>query len=532
MNEQLHHQSRITIQSAVEVTGMEDLPSLLPMLDHTDVQAVHGVPTVVTKRPVSIKSLAGGDDTAWQLASVLFDNNSSDISAFWQALVKDSTSRSINEAQTPEEKTIACLAGNWIVEACKNLLAGKNFRLATLLTAIGANANAKKDVRQQLKDWQETNVLSEMSEPIRAIYEILAGNTSVCDGVKGVPIENRVDSFVISQRFNLDWTQSFGLCLWHGGHATVQEAVRSFQDAIEQDREAEPDSPLWVLLKLFAEGRVDYSYYRLDWQLTRALYSNGNVTFGPGADEKLDEMTTSFASELLAKDQWVPAVFVLTHLSSPTARASAIREQLGRNAGLIDEKDTSDGGIMHTLTNKLNIPASWIWEAKALHARSVLKDSVAEFAYLLLAEDFAEANRTFLKRVAPIAIIRREYTSLYEYAKLLYHIKDKLPDWETGAAVYLLFPATRNWDSAQPPPWIDRLVEGLLALKAKTKVDDTLEVAAIADMAEELVVLGRKLYKQGWGKLYKMAGSLPLAEDKRQILLREQVFEGLGVGAA
>lgn len=533
MNEQDKQQSRIAIQSAIEVEGMDNnVPGLQAMLDVTEVGAVNGVPTVVSKGSVAIKSISNIDDKAWELASVLFDNNGSDLSAFWQRLVDKSTTRSVNEASTLEEKAVACLAGNRIVDACKQLLAGKNFRLATLVAAVGTNQHAKRDVRGQLKDWQENQVLSEISEPIRAMYEVLAGNTCICDGMKAVPIESRIESFVISQRFNLDWMQSFGLRLWHGGHRSVAEAVRSFQNDIGQDREAEPDSPLWILLKLFAEGRVDYSYYRLNWLLTRALYSNGKITFGPNAGEKLDEMTTSFASQLLAKNQWISAIFVLTHLSSPSARTSAIREQLGRNAGLINEKDTKDGGVMNTLTNKLKIPGPWIWEAKALYARSVLKDSVAEFAYLLLAEDFIEANRTFLKRVAPTAIVRREYTSLYEYAKLLFHVKDKLPDWQTGAAVYLLFPATRNWNEAEPPSWMDVLTEGLLSLKAATRDDDTLEVAAIADMAEELVALGRRMYKQGWSTLYKMAGQLPLTEDRRQIVLREQVFEGLwgGVG--
>lgn len=504
------------------------VPNLQLQMDQTEIKSVNGVPTVLSRGPVTIKSLASGDDSVWELASVLFDNDGADLSKFWEKLVERSTENSIAEAKTHEEKAIACLAGNQPAEACRHLLAGKNFRLATLVAAVGANEQAKKDVREQLKNWQESNVVSEFSEPIRAIYEILAGNTCICAGTKGVPIENRIESFVISDRFDLNWIQAFGLRLWHGGHKSVAEAVQSLKHDIEQDRELEPESPLWGLLKLFADRRVDYGDYSLSWQLSRALYSNGNISFGDDAEEKLDEMTSTFAAQLLAKGEWLPALFVLIHLSEPSARTAVIREQLGRNAHLIDDKDKDR--VLSTLTQTLKIPTSWIWEAKALHARSVLRDPAAEFAYLLLAEDWAEANRTFLKRVAPTAVIQRKYNDLFEYASLLYRIRDKLPDWASGAAVYLLFPATRAWDEAKLPSWIDTLTQGLVTLRQNTSDESVLEVAAIADMAEDLVKMGNRVWRKGGeGRVYKMAGGLPLTEDRRQKYLRDLVFEGMAM---
>ena len=497
-------------------------------MDHTEIKAVQGVPTVVSQGPVTVKSLASGGDSVWELASVLFDNDGADLSTFWQQLVDKSTDLSIAEAKTTEEKAIACLAGNRVAEACKHLLAGKNFRLATLVSAVGANEQAKKDIREQLKNWQESNVLSEFSEPIRAIYEILAGNTGICNGMKGVPIENRIESFIISERFDLDWMQAFGLRLWHGGHKSVAQAVQSYKSDIDQDREEEPDSPLWGLLKLFADRRVDYADYDLTWQLGRALYSNGNVSFGDRAEEKLDEMTSAFAAQLVAKGAWVPALFVLIHLSDPSARAAALREQLGRHAHLVDDKDKDR--VLSTLTQTLKIPAAWIWEAKALHARCALRDPAAEFAYLLLAEDWAEANRTFLRRVAPAAVVARRYAELFAYAKLLYRVRDRLPDWSSGGAVYLLFPAARGWDGPELPGWIDKLTQGLVALRQNTSDDSVLEVAAIADMSEDLVKMGNRVWRRGGeGRLYKQAGGLPLTEDRRQKYLRDLVLEGMAM---
>jgi nuclear pore complex protein Nup98-Nup96 len=527
VNDGSKEQSRITIANVEGEQGV-NAPNLQLQMDQTEIKLDHGVPTVASTGPVTIKSLANGGDNVWELASVLFDNDGTDLSPFWQKLVDEATDRSIAKATTSEEKAIVCLAGNRVAEACKHLLAGKNFRLATLVASIGANEGAKKDIREQLKNWQESNVLSEFSEPIRTIYEILAGNTCICNGVKGVPIENRIDSFIISDRFNLDWMQAFGLRLWQGGNKSIAEAVQSFKNDIEHDWEEEPDSPLWGLLKLFADRRVDYADYRLNWQLSRALFSNGNISFGDNAEEKLDKMTQSFAAQLIAKGDWVAALFVLIHLSQPSARSAMLREELARHAHLID--DTDKDRTLSTLTQTFKIPTTWIWEAKALYARSVLRDPVAEFAYLLLAEDFLEANRTFLKRVAPTAVIERKYADLFEYAQLLYHIRDKLPDWSSGAAVYLLFPATRDWDEAKLPSWIDTLTQGLVTLRQNTSDDSTLEVAAIADMSEDLVKMGCRVWKKGGeGKLYKLAGGLPLTEDRRQKYLRDLVFEGMAL---
>ena len=324
--------------------------------------------------------------------------------------------------------------------------------------------------------------------------------------------------------------QSFGLRLWCGSTNSITDAIHSFQNDIAQDREPEPDNPLWSLLKLYANRSVDHSDCRLDWQLSRALYASGKVSFGQNAAERLDVHTLSFASELTAAGSWVSAIFVLLHLSDPVCRSKAIREQLGRHAHLIStEENNSTDNTFTTLTQTFKLPARWIWEAKALYARSVDKDAVAEFTYLILAQDFVEANRTFLKRVAPTAVLERRYDDLFQHAQLLYAVRDKLPNWAGGGAVYLLFPAARNWNGLpQLPDWIDELTHGLSALRAATADDDVLEVAAIADMAEDLVRLGVRVHRrQGDPRLYKLAASLPLTGDKRQKYLKDLVFEGM-----
>lgn len=224
----------------------------------------------------------------WDLASILFDDTDpqsslprkAKLSQFWTDLVDNASSISVGLAGSSEEKAVACLAGHRITEACKHLLDGKNFRLGTLVPLIGTSDTAKKDMREQLKAWYDSKMLSEFSESVRAIYELLSGNVCVCEGMKNVPVEDRMDSFVVSKKFGLDWKQSFGLRLWYaiGQQDDPAAAVRKFKDDIDQEREYLPrpwyidqgiqplwddsnaDSRqdlLWGLLQLYADDTTD-----------------------------------------------------------------------------------------------------------------------------------------------------------------------------------------------------------------------------------------------------------------------------------
>ncbi len=371
-----------------------------------------------------------------------------------------------------------------MADACGHLLAAGNFRLATLVSSIGA---PNKDIKAQLQDWRESNVLAEFSEPIRAIFELLAGNAGVCAGVKGVPIENRVDSFTISQRFGLDWMRSFGLRLFYTTGATpnVAEAVRSFQADIEQDKEPQPDSALWSMLKAFANQEFDWSDPRLGWLMTKAIYATGKVSFGQDAAEKLDMASLSYASALTVQSHWVPATFVLLQLSDAASRESAVRDHLGRHAHRIGSPRATPPGAFSAL-RKFGVPEPWIWEAKALDFRS-REDSQREFLALVWAQNYPEANQAFVQRVGPDLVIARDFRRLFAFAQLLFKVRRALPDWDRAAGVYLLYPMARLQTRQQPLDRFDgKLFDGLAALRGKT-CGDVRQEAAIADMAEELI---------------------------------------------
>ena len=464
------------------------------------------------------RELAEGD-SVWELASLLFDDNGYGLPSFWKQLVSADTESALAQASSPEEKAIICLAGNRVADACGHLLAAGDFRLATLVSSIGVQ---NKDIRAQLKDWRESNVLAEFSEPVRAIYELLAGNACVCAGVKGVPVENRVDSFTISQRFDLDWLRSFGLRLFYttGSTPNVAEAVRSFQADIEQDREPEPDSALWSLLKAFANREFDWSDTRLGWLMTKAIYATGKVSFGQDAAEKLDMASLSFASALTAQSHWIPATFVLLQLSDAASREAAVRDHLGRHAHRIGTPRTSTAPLSaFSALQKIGVPETWIWEAKALDYRS-RQESQQEFLALVWAQNYAEANQAFVNRVGPDLVIERDLRRLFAYAQLLFKVRRKLPNWDRAAAVYLLYPMARLQGNNQEKRRLDKfdnqLLDGLVALRAATH-GDVRQEAAIADMAEELIRC-----RGGDARLYQL-----LPQDVRGKYVREQALENI-----
>ena len=329
------------------------------------------------------------ENLVWELASILFDEieipddlkgfpgafkflRKDNLSAFWEKVVEQASTRQITMAKSSEEKAIAALSGHRIPDACNHLLTGKDYHLATLVALLDGNESMRKNIREQLNEWNKARVLSEINQPLRAIYEILAGNVCVCDGIKGAPIEDRIDSFIMSKRFGLDWRQAFGLRLWYAisGTEELEHAVLKFAEDLHQDKESskpfawyveqnisplwddqhleDREDLLWGLLKLYSDRKTDLQAVlrpensqlsplnmRFSWQLSQALTASGKCSYGEQADEKADELTLSFAAQLTNDGHWLDAVFVFLHLSSPAARTKSIQDHLAHHAGRI-----------------------------------------------------------------------------------------------------------------------------------------------------------------------------------------------------
>lgn len=502
----------------------------------------------------SIKNPAvAHEKLVWELASILFDNiivpdelrgipNIMDrlrkdrLSGFWEKLVDHDSSQQVAIVKSNEEKAIASLSGHRISDACGHLLNGKDFHLATLVAQIGCKESIRKDIREQLSEWQKSKILSEFSPAIRTLYEILAGNVCVCDGSKGGPVEDRIESFVISKRFGLNWRQAFGLRLWYGTLAgeNIESAVEDFNEDLNQDLETshpqtwyvEQKVPtlwedkevehredlLWGLLRLYTFPGADLEATirpensqlspldtRLSWQLSRALTSCGKVIYSDDrndAEDKADQATLAFASQLTSEGSWLDAVFVLLHISSVDARAKSIQDHLAHHAGRIGSKDSQN---FVTLTQSFKIPETWIWEAKALYMRSVKKDPQGEVDCLLKAGAFEEAHRTFTKDVAPKTIVEQDYNTLRTLLEGFRGKEDSILEWHLGGEIYndfLNLLDRQKTGKALEYAVVDRLLAALPAVVEDTRHPNFMETVAIETIsgivAGAVTVVGQK----------------------------------------
>lgn len=249
-------------------------------------------------KAVAIDSAAGAyEQHAWQLLSLLFDSaeqipddvdpehrervKKERLSEFWKALVFSDAQKHAQEAVTHEERAIAQLSCNNVAEACHALLEGLDLRLATMVAQIGGDAHMRQTMLTQIEEWRRLDMLPEMEDSHRALYELLSGNCAQADGKLGAGRENKAVTFNISSRFALDWRRAFGLRLWYGTliDEPIELAVAQFADAIRDGLEVvkpvpwfvrdnadmgwtDPDAAnredlLWGILKLYAASKLD-----------------------------------------------------------------------------------------------------------------------------------------------------------------------------------------------------------------------------------------------------------------------------------
>ncbi|ROT43335.1 hypothetical protein SODALDRAFT_266791 [Sodiomyces alkalinus F11] len=556
----------------------------------TRVSVVDDIPAV-SLQPDSLMNLFHDEDVSnsaanaqeklvWELASILFDDSPSPasgttpsrrerVSRFWEELVEPATRRSVALAKSTEEKALVSLAGHRIQDACKYLIEGRNFRLATLVSIIGTSEQSKRDMRTQLEEWYGNNVLSEFDDAIRAMYELLAGNGCVCEGKKGVPVADRMESFVISQRFSLNWKQAFGLRLWYviSRQDEVPAAVEQFADDVAQDREGWPQTwyaeqgieplwddedrgrrqdLLWGLLQLYSnEATVVEAVLRpenfqlspldtrLCWQLWQGLLATGKFFTASGTSEAADAATLSFADQLVNEGSWLQATFVLLHLSEPTIRAKAVQDHLARHAGEIGAEDSE---AFTTLTQTFQIPSAWIWEARALYMRSVRDDAVAEVQCLLRALSYNAAHETLVRKVAPWAIVSRNYHQLATLLDEFEGHEESVKGWMLGGEIYRSFLGVRRLHEQRkevPMETLEALVKALPGVREATESSDTVRLAAVSEMGGFVARIMMDTAEPAMRDASRILG-LPLTEGsylQHSLHLSHAYYQGIMAGA-
>jgi len=328
----------------------------------------------------------------------------------------------------------------------------------------------------------------------------------------------------------------------------IQKAVEKFTEDLEQDRESakpqawyveqgiptlwddeylsEREDLLWGLLKLYSSksttlesvlqpenSQLSPLDVRLSWQLSQALISSGRFSYMNG-DEKANQLTLSFASQLTSEGYWLDATFVLLHLTSASTRTMWIQSHLAHHANRIGSEDSSS---FITLTQNLKIPASWVWEAKALYMRAVTKDTKQEVECLLRAGLYDEAHRTFSRNVAPRVVVERDYDTLRSLLSGFDGMEDDIQEWHLGGEVYYDFLDLLTFQKQGlhlDGQTVERLLAALPAMVEEERHAGFAERVAISEISECLANIVVEMGRSGNTTNLPKVLRLPLTEDK------------------
>ena len=472
------------------------------------------------------------------------------LAAFWSKLVAPYVQDGLRRARTIEEKVIYYLTQNDIVAACEDLMLAKDFKLATLVAQLPASEKSRAMMKDQINAWRNRNDWSEMSDPVRALYTILAGEVTVVEGKAGTP-ENRVANFTISERFELSWQQSFGLKLFYGGYGTIKEVIENYEASVKEGRETKKPATTWAngkltndvlfeLLSLSAKTKPKAVFdpltasgsavdSRLAWQLSSLLSRKKICTT---AQEQLDQLAYDFAVELENAGDVRNSAWVLLHIVDALARQKAVLAMLMRNGDKISTPGTDvENTTFEELTQENRIPAAYAWTAKALYAAGLHKRAV-QIDWLLRAGDIDGAHEVLCTTLGPQAVIEQDYAVLSHVLPLF---PRRLPDdWQRGGQVYLDFVRlvhARNKQRLTPEDEgaMKRLRRGLVEMEEGAARQSQVERVAVIEMGKVLDDVTRD-HNDG-GEDRKMGGMEfeVVSTAGAEMLRRYQ--EAMGVGA-
>ncbi|KAI7269461.1 hypothetical protein KC335_g6396 [Hortaea werneckii] len=367
----------------------------------------------------------------------------------------------MKRAQTIEEKALLLLSRNDVAGACDLLVSVKDFRLATLVAQLPGTETTRDVMRSQIDAWKKRRDWSEMSEAIRALYCVLAGEMRQETGNPG-SLEDRTEDFNISERFDLMWQQSFGLRVYYGGYETIADVVKAYCADFDTDQRESHPTPFYVhemehvnyenedtlmgLLRMFSKARLNAEELldprlvsgsdvnaRLAWQLASILGARKLVHL---PEQKMAQLTYDYATQLELAGCLVESAWVLLHLPSVSERQKAVKTLLERNAGSISELAGEIGDQTLQRLIDLRIPKAMMFATKALYSKA-MDDSVGQAHWLLQAGHAEEAHDVLCNSVGPQAVIGQDYVALGDLVPRF--PKRKPAGWDQGGHIYADF---------------------------------------------------------------------------------------------
>ncbi|KAK9473972.1 nuclear protein 96-domain-containing protein [Dipodascopsis tothii] len=472
----------------------------------------------------------------YELASILFDDielpelgaavdaavvadrfRKTQLSEFWERLVEQDMSRALKEA-SPDEQIFTLLSGHKIEDACLSAVRQKNFHLGTLLPLIGGDDNFRDDIKKQLKDWTAKQTLSQVSVPMRKVYELLAGNTSESDNTNEGSAFSEDIAPVICVSDGLDWKRAFGVRLWYECYEDdrIAAAVEKYEFAVSESPAVRAPVPwygadnaratdvLFELLKVYAYA--DYPLeslaapetvgpapldFRIVWQVLNIFLRVKGAKAGGRAG---DQTTVAFAQQLENEGHWSYALFVLLHLDDDDVCFDQVQGVLNRHVAEISASEATKAYVVQVL----RVPRAMVLDAQATAAH-VAFDSVKEIEYLLEAKRWEAAHKVLFRNLGPEAVISEDLSDLY---RLICGFEDVsgISSWKLGGQIFLDYMnVVVNAKSGDSAAWWPKKIRGLPILG--TSVDDS--VRRLESSLEQLK--HEALSLEGSVALYEMA---------------------------
>lgn len=446
------------------------------------------------------------------------------LGAFWaKEVLAEDASASLKKAKSAEEKALALLTRNDVAGACEVLTEARDFKLAMMVSQLPGSEHSRTVMRTQIEAWKQRNDWSEMSDPVRALYSVLAGNVCNVEGKTGAP-ENRAEGFNISEHFGFSWRQSFALRLYYGGFHHAADAIQAYGRDLVDGLEPNIPSMRWskdlvtadalIEVLLLLAGSADPSKVfdpmvmagsafdtRLTWQLATIFNASGKC---PVPTQQLDQITLNFATEVEASGNLLVAAWVLLHLDDAAARERAVKALLERNAELITHgsQDVDPESLLYDLTEGPQIPSQLIHRVRALYAASN-GDSASQTLSLILAGEIEEAHRVICTTVGPRAVIEQDYDVLHTLLGHFDNVSQRPENWSRGGQLYADFVRLVNGTGRERNvgALAHKLSKGLRGLEgeggAKRSLEERVAVREMRRVVEEVEGEGGEREERG-----------------------------------
>uniref|UniRef100_V5H4S5 Putative nucleoporin 98 n=1 Tax=Ixodes ricinus TaxID=34613 RepID=V5H4S5_IXORI len=455
---------------------------------------------------------------------------------------KQTVDSEVTDAQQREggylKAVMSHLSGHDVSKACGMARRMRDYRLGLLLGQGGYSLLTRGMLQKQLDHWRKFKHDRHIEDERLRVYALLAGLMIWPSSEK-----------TINCCADLDWKRALALHLWYHCSPTgsIHDAVAAYEAAFQDngaqhpyavppyppyydvfeepfsldgERSDAPHDTCFHLLKLYCDRsqRLDrlldpvtsvasHLDYRISWLLHKQLLSFGYPDLPRPAT-----IHTSFASQLEAVGMWPWAAFVLLHLEDPASRHSAVSELLMRHVtGTRDGCDpatalSEDESFLH---DRLHVPLSWIYKAKAIRAGA--EDNFRDQAvFQIKGGMWSDAHQTVMQHLATDAVIDEDLAELRSLLEPLSEHSADIHNWYKGGQVLLNYLYILDfmekvrkhemspYDLERIRPTILSVCDCIGCLSCKTPRD----MLCQAEIARKTSTLIRSLTGLGRGPLY------------------------------